>query len=256
MRLDHVRRGSGRPLLLVHGIGGSWLTWEPLLDRLAAERDAIAVDLPGFGGSDPLPRGVVPTPAALAEAVAEFARETLGPDPVDVAGHSLGGWIALELAKLGVAARATAVAPAGFWEGWETGFARGQLRLTAWLVRGHRLDAIVGRRRLRPVVAGTQFGDAAGVPAALMRRQFDALRAATRYDETLEAMTARRFEGGERIAVPVSILWGTRDGLLLPPQAPRARDAVPGAELTMLRGAAHFAHWDRPEPAVRALLGS
>ena len=52
--MNFVRRGSGRPLLLVHGLGGSWRSWEPILDRLAAERDVIAVDLPGHGDTPPL----------------------------------------------------------------------------------------------------------------------------------------------------------------------------------------------------------
>ena len=49
MDLHFVRRGTGRPLLLIHGIGGSWRSWNTILDTLAAERDVIAVDLPGHG---------------------------------------------------------------------------------------------------------------------------------------------------------------------------------------------------------------
>jgi pimeloyl-ACP methyl ester carboxylesterase len=49
MNLHFVRRGTGRPLLLVHGIGGSWRSWNPILDALAAERDVLAVDLPDHG---------------------------------------------------------------------------------------------------------------------------------------------------------------------------------------------------------------
>jgi pimeloyl-ACP methyl ester carboxylesterase len=52
------RRGDGPPLLLMHGIGHRRQAWEPVIDLLAAERDVIAVDLPGFGASPPLPPGV------------------------------------------------------------------------------------------------------------------------------------------------------------------------------------------------------
>src|SRR5205814_1970716 len=130
VELNHVRMGTGEPLLLVHGLGGSWFTWQPLLDRFATRRDVVAVDMPGFGESRPL--AGEPSPQALTEAVAAFARSAIGPDPVDVAGHSLGGWIALELAKLGVAKKVVAVAPAGFWRGWERGFARAVLRFHGW----------------------------------------------------------------------------------------------------------------------------
>jgi pimeloyl-ACP methyl ester carboxylesterase len=58
--LNHVRRGSGEPLVLIHPLGGELVVWEPLLDLLARDRDVIAVDLPGFGGSAPLSNGALP----------------------------------------------------------------------------------------------------------------------------------------------------------------------------------------------------
>jgi len=57
MQMHHVRRGAGKPLLLVHGLGGSGQSWETILDGLAAEREVIAVDLPGFGRTPPLRGG-------------------------------------------------------------------------------------------------------------------------------------------------------------------------------------------------------
>ena len=47
--LNHVRRGHGDPLILLHSLGGSLVQWSPVMDRLAAEREVIAVDMPGFG---------------------------------------------------------------------------------------------------------------------------------------------------------------------------------------------------------------
>jgi pimeloyl-ACP methyl ester carboxylesterase len=54
MHLHHVRLGTGKPLLLVHGLGASWQSWSTVVDRLAAEREVVAVDLPGFGETPPL----------------------------------------------------------------------------------------------------------------------------------------------------------------------------------------------------------
>ncbi len=98
-RLAFERRGSGPPLLLLHPLGADRHVWAPVLDRLARERDVVCVDLPGFGGSAPLEGDS--SPAALAAAVAEFA-DALGiGGSVHVAGNSLGGWVALELALAG-----------------------------------------------------------------------------------------------------------------------------------------------------------
>ena len=52
--LNHVRRGTGEPLLLLHSLGGSLSQWNPVMDRLAEWHEVIAIDMPGFGGS-PMP---------------------------------------------------------------------------------------------------------------------------------------------------------------------------------------------------------
>ena len=109
-----MRGGSGEPLLLIHPLGGELVVWEPVFERLAAERDVIAVDMPGFGASPPLPAGVEPTPQALAAALAAQL-DALGIERAHLAGNSLGGWVALELAKLGRARSVTGLCTAGFW---------------------------------------------------------------------------------------------------------------------------------------------
>ena len=93
MRINYIRQGKGKPLLLVHGLGSSWRSWQPVLDPLARERSVVAIDLPGFGKSPPLADGV--TMPALAEAVAQFLREhdLIG---VDAVGSSMGACLVLE----------------------------------------------------------------------------------------------------------------------------------------------------------------
>src|SRR3954468_20008599 len=100
MELSHHRAGSGDPIVLIHGVGSQWQVWEPVLETVAREREVIAVDLPGFGDSPTLPIGTVPTVDALADAVAAFL-DGLGIEKPVIAGNSLGGWIALELAARG-----------------------------------------------------------------------------------------------------------------------------------------------------------
>ena len=98
MALAHVRRGSGPPLALIHGIGSQWKMWEPVLDRVSAEREVVALDLPGFG--DSAENGARPTMEALAGDVAEFL-DGIGLGGAHVAGNSLGGAIALVMARQG-----------------------------------------------------------------------------------------------------------------------------------------------------------
>jgi pimeloyl-ACP methyl ester carboxylesterase len=82
----------------------------------------------------------------------------------------------------------------------------------------------------------------------------DTLAASPAYDEVLTAMHRRPFEDGDQVGVPVTLVWGDADRLLLPQQAERARAQLTGAELAMVAGGGHFAHWDDPDAALRALL--
>ncbi len=110
--LNFDRRGSGTPLLLVHGLGASWASWSPILDQLAQHRDVISIDLPGFGDSAPLPGEV--TIATLTDAVSDFiaTHDLAG---IDTVGSSMGARMVLELARRGVGGDTVALDPGGFW---------------------------------------------------------------------------------------------------------------------------------------------
>ena len=115
--MNHVRRGTGKRLLLIHGLGGSWREWTPILADLAAEREVIAVDLPGFGATPPLPGEV--SIRTLSDALTEFliANELTG---IDAVGSSMGARLVLELARRGgVLGAVVSLDPGGFWRGWE-----------------------------------------------------------------------------------------------------------------------------------------
>ena len=138
MALAFDSHGSGPPLVLLHGIGSRRGVWDPVVGALARERRVIAVDLPGFGESPQ--EDFEPTPAGFAARLERwFAEQGLGRP--HVAGNSMGGGIALELARRGAVASATAVSPAGFWTPRELAFAQRSLRASRAIVR-----------RLRPAV--------------------------------------------------------------------------------------------------------
>src|SRR5271166_5370625 len=110
------------------------LACTPVIPALAARFDVIAVDLPGFGDSNPVPAQTKPTPAALAAAVAGLL-DDLGVTAPHLAGNSLGGWVALELAATRPAASLTLLSPAGLWREDAPGYPQASLRATRWLTR-------------------------------------------------------------------------------------------------------------------------
>src|SRR4051812_25412639 len=124
MALAHVRRGSGPPLVLIHGIGSQWQMWQPVLEQVSREREVVALDLPGFG--DSAEYEARPTVEALAAAVAEFL-DGIGLAGAHAAGNSLGGGVALALARMGEARSACVLSPAGFGNMREGRYARALL---------------------------------------------------------------------------------------------------------------------------------
>ena len=253
MALHHHRGGSGEPLLLLHGIGHHWQGWQPVLPLLEARREVVAADLPGFGGSAPLPAGTEAHPERLADAVEAFLDE-LGWDTPHVAGSSLGGWIALVLARRGRARTAVALSPAGFWNRWENAYATLMLRIT----RAAAPHAIAAQRRaVTRTLANSLMmarpwrmdGDA-GV--ATVR----ALAAAPGFDATLTAMSRSHFTGGADVPATATVAWAEKDRLLLPRGAERARRALPRARHLVLPGCGHVPMSDDPELVARVILAA
>src|SRR3954452_5586040 len=152
MGLDLHRGGFGAPLVLVHGIGHTWRGWKTMLPLLEDRFDVLAVDLPGFGYSKPLPPSVDSTPEALADAVEdEMARA--GFDRAHIAGNSLGGWVALELARRGRAETVTAISPAGLQHAREWDWGVGILRTMRWAARNAPPPAFLVQSPLGRVLA-------------------------------------------------------------------------------------------------------
>ncbi|MFI0986911.1 alpha/beta fold hydrolase [Streptomyces exfoliatus] len=253
--LTYERRGSGEPLLLLHGIGHHWQAWEPVLDVLATERDVIAVDLPGFGASDELPDGC-PYDLATVTAVLDGFCAALGVERPHVAGNSLGGLLALELGREKRVRSVTALSPAGFWSEGERRYAFVTLRAMRGAARSMPLPLI--ERLSRTPVGRTAL--TSSIYARPGRRSPEAvyaetlaLRGATGFRQTLAAGGSVRFRE-DVPEVPVTVAWGTRDRLLLPRQGLRAKHTLPGARLVRLPGCGHVPMSDDPALVARVVL--
>jgi pimeloyl-ACP methyl ester carboxylesterase len=250
--LNHHRSGSGEPVLMVHGIGSQWQVWSPMIERLEGERELIAVDLPGFGGSDALPDGVEPTPDALADSLVAFLDE-IGLERPLVVGNSLGGLLTLELARRGRARAAVAICPSGFALPRERRYATRRFKLEVPMARRivRRAPELVRNPIARtPLFAGF-MAYPWRVPPDEAVEMFRNLASSPGFDATLDGLSEFTFRDGQEIDVPVTIVWGTRDFLLLPRQAARAGRVIPGARVIRVPRAGHVPTYDQPDELAR-----
>jgi len=247
VHLAYDRRGAGATLVLLHPLGADRHVWSPVSDRLAGERDVIAVDLPGFGDSPALDMNGRPTPAALADAVAAFLDGLELADGYHVAGNSLGGWVALELAAAGRARSVTAIAPAGLWAE-PLARKRGLTRILARAADPF-LPALTRTAAGRRLALGGTVADPSRVPPLDALRLVRAYATAPGFEAVNAAMRATRFTGLELIRVPVTLAWAERDRLVTRPA--RIPSTVRNVELP---GVGHVPMWDAPDLVASLLL--
>jgi len=255
VRLRWFVGGEGPSLLLLHGLGGAASNWIELAPELARENRVIAVDLPGHGGSSPLP--ALPNLEPFADRVGLVLRREAA-DPAVVVGHSLGCVVALRLAMRSpeLVRGLVLVSAAGI--GSTTRRARYALALSSLVQPGRLLapfrDRIAGSRRLRAFVWGpwaTPDGTTVS-PAATI----GLLEGPSLHSDTTSAAAALVEEDPrvdlERVRCPAMLLWGARD-----PQVP-VGDAFEYARrlrapLRVVAGAGHLVIAERPEACLDAI---
>jgi len=253
MALDHHRGGSGAPLVLIHGIGHTWRGWKPMLPRLEERFDVLAVDMPGFGHSEALPPGVESTPEALADAV-EDEMGRAGFDRAHIAGNSLGGWVALELARRGRAETVSALSPAGLQHGREREWGAAILRGMRWMAEKTPPPAFLLQSSAgRVLAAGPSCVRAWKKDPDHLAEEAALFASNPGFVATLPHTFRAQPRGLTTLDVPVLILWGTLDVILLPRQGRRFERLIPGAELRYMRGIGHTPMSDAPEELADAI---
>ncbi|MFS7878205.1 bifunctional 3-oxoadipate enol-lactonase/4-carboxymuconolactone decarboxylase PcaDC [Streptomyces asiaticus] len=235
------------PLILGPSLGTSLAVWEPQLPALARGHRVLRWDLPGHGGS---PAALLPSDGSatiddLAALVLRLADEQ-GWERFAYAGISIGGAVGLHLAahhpdrisRLSVVCSSARFGDPAVW------------RERAALVRAEGTEAMVASR------PGTWFShDFARTPvgAALI----EDLRATDRagYAACCDVLATYDMTADlAKITAPTLVVAGRDDPATPPSHARQIADAVPGASLLEVAGAAHLAGVERPEAVTGALL--
>jgi pimeloyl-ACP methyl ester carboxylesterase len=254
------REGEGEPLVLVHGFTATWRCWLPVADRLARRFEVIAPTLHGHDGG--------PQPPVAADSIAhaadhfELLLDGLGVGEAHFAGNSMGGALALEMAKRGRARSVVAISPGGGWRGENSREPRRIIRQFKINQRAARMPeaqmkAMLARPRLRRLAFRDVMSHAENMPpseARLMARSSTQCSVLEDVFETIRNGNARLVDL-DRISCPVLLAWGSRDRILpLKHHAGRFREEIPGAEFRVLDGLGHTPMWDDPD-LIAATIG-
>jgi pimeloyl-ACP methyl ester carboxylesterase len=243
--------GEGPPLLLVHGFGGAAWNFSELAPLLPGRR-LIIPDLPGHGGSSPLPAATL---TGFADVLAGILEE-----PVDVLGHSMGGVVALRLAERHPALVRTLVLAAAAGISSSTRFAELTIALTGIVqpgrIAGRRIGHVARSRRLRRFVFGSF--EVANPDLLTERAVHGFLRGPTMHTDALGAGLALVADDPrqdlDRVRCPVLVLWGARDKQVpLVDGFEYARRL--GAPLRVIADCGHLLIGERPDVCARAVLG-
>ncbi|MBA2546062.1 MAG: alpha/beta hydrolase [Solirubrobacterales bacterium] len=248
-------------VVLVHGIGSGHEVWDDMTPELARHHELLSVDLPGFGESPPLPESQR-TLTGLADAIeAEMDRE--GWKRAHLVGHSMGGWLVLELAARGRALRTVAISPVGGATPEEAKRSRRPLvadrraaqfaeHLPDFVLRGVFSTGIVRRLAVR-----NQMTRGEVVSPERLIRAMRTMGRAESYDEMITQISGdrdlieRNTERFGGISSPLLLIWGSEDRILPAAGGARLKAAIPGAELHEMPGVGHAPHFDHPEQLTR-----
>lgn len=251
-RVRYVRKGTGPPLVLLHGFASSIYTWSEVLPELARDHDVIALDLPAHGGSEIRPQ----LDAADWVRVAGAVVDELGLQRFDLVGHSLGGAIAAVTAAQRPAQvrRLALIDAAGFnlAPGDRPALLKAMGRVPPSL-----LDALPLRRPAIALGLRQVFHDRSRLTpervdeyvAPLVRPGASAaLRSLLGSRDTLDVPALVG-----RIRSPTLVIWGRHDRWIDVSQADRFVSAIPGARKVVLEDCGHMPHEERPAEVAKLL---
>jgi pimeloyl-ACP methyl ester carboxylesterase len=237
MDLPCLRAGSGKPLVLVHGYLGGSAQWADQFAALSGTHDVIAPDLPGFGQA-----ATLPGPSRIADFAAAVVAciDRLGIGNFTLLGHSMGGMIVQDIAARhadridGLVLYGTG--PLGLmpdrFEPIETSMAR---------LAADGVSATADR------ISATWFRDGTAAPGYPPTR--DIARQASPEAARNALIAMRDWDGREALqalTMRCRIIWGDQDRSYRWPQVHALWSGITRAELSVIPGASHAAHMEKP----------
>jgi pimeloyl-ACP methyl ester carboxylesterase len=263
-RIAYRETGKGPGLALFHSLGLSHREWEPIVGALAARFRVVLPDLPLHGDSEDRPRHPY-SPDWLADVLAGFCAETLGPRPL-VAGHDLGAELLLRATAGGQLSprrlvlmpnrlhrRAERRAVRTLWRGacmaaalppLDRALARGAA-LAFRPALGERLSA--QRNPATRDLVRHAFADVAGNPGRA--------RSWARFARQWPSEPQRALlDAYPRLTMPTLLLWAEADRLHPQAAAREALDLLPDGQLRVLPDAGFLLAYDDPVGTARELI--
>jgi len=246
--------GRGDPLVLIHGLATTRTIWRHAAPRLAAGRQVVTLDVPGFGAARPVGRGF--DLEVVSDRVAEHLCASGIGEPYDLVGHSMGAAVALTLAALRPAAvrSLVLVSPAGLRP----------IPLAAAAALGVAAELYIPLRRRAAPLASWSWGrrllmaggvvDGAALEPAVVRQLVGASLGARRIGPALSAVASADLRGLlAGLPAPVGAVWGRDDRVIPPGGMQTVRRLRPEAICEVVDGAGHISMVEQPEAFVEAL---
>lgn len=246
--------GSGRPLVLLHGIGMSHKAWNPIVPILSQSRRVIAFDVAGFGETPKFDSNQQPNIENLVKALAQELQAMGIHEPVDIVGNSMGGWMALEAARIGLARSVVAISPAGLWTAppahVKTIFfsLRHTIKLMPKLSR-YLMRFSVCREILLAIPIGTGGRE---IPESDAINSLNDFNKASDFERTF--LNARRFVDGKNIKIPLTIAFGTKDWLLTRKDCQMKTELPEHMKWIEPKGWGHVPMWKDPRGVAELIL--
>ena len=242
-------------LVLVHGLGSAGNIWKSLVPELIQNFTVYAIDLPGHGDAA-LHENEEMDPRSLAQAIVDYMVSELNVESMHVAGNSLGGWIALEMAAVAPdnVLSVTALAPAGLWHEQPkrklppSFLARILAKISQHFMKtAYRIPVLkaIGYRKITHLWRELSFESC--------RDSVIAMAKSKGYMPMWHGANGRRFESIVPEKVKLSVVFGDED-LTLPEEIAQEKSVAPAhSRWIVVDNCAHVIMWNYPTLTVELI---